>query len=259
MEKFLSTNSVKTTYICCCNDTEQLETMLFPSFNRIKEGRNIELIVIKTKEKGYASAASAFNTELNLHKSSVGDIIVFLHQDIAFDNDDFHKYIVDYLSKHPNTIIGVAGSFEYGDKRGSNLRYYKTKEFIETPIDEELNATAVDECCFAMTKEVFFRQMFDEKSCFHWHLYASDFCYQARLKYNTRVIVSPIGIYHKMDGTQGLGIDKYYLRTLWRLILKYHKNVPELHVTCYETSTNLFIAAAKLLKTFMSIKRNARL
>lgn len=71
---------------------------------------------------------------------SIGDILVFIHQDIAFENREFEKRIVQELTDNPNQILGFAGMTEQGIVV-SNLRYLSTKEYItKRQIVEKQNA-----------------------------------------------------------------------------------------------------------------------
>ena len=70
------------TYVCCFNNKTILEEMLMHSFANIDKAWNRNILLIDNRKGRYSSCAEACNKEL-LNKSIV-DILVFIHQDIAF-------------------------------------------------------------------------------------------------------------------------------------------------------------------------------
>lgn len=243
--------NTKVTYICCSNDARQLDTMLMPSLRRLsgQRGAQVNWLVIDTTANRYPSAARAYNKEVAKHASEMGDILVFCHNDIAFDDASFHDFVVGSLLEDPNQIIGVAGK-DTQNRVPSNLRYRSTGAYItRTRISEPTEVCSLDECCFALTADLFRQLGFDEQTCYHWHLYAVDLCYAARLRFGTRSVVSPQSIYHKQSGDSGLYTDQKFLRTMWRMVKKYHRKTPMLFTPCYHCSTNYLQALSKLTKT----------
>lgn len=236
------------TYVCCYNNTNTLNNMLLCALTNNKD-KSIEreiLLIDNTKGK-YPSCAAAYNHEL--HQGGCGSILIFLHQDIAFDDFQFEKRIVKELTENPNQILGFAGMPAKGGVV-SNLRYYRTKEFItKRQIKDKTECMAVDECCFAMTANLYRRLGFDEQVCFHWHLHATEICYNAYSQYGTKTYVLPEEIYHKLSDGGGLQCDWYYLRTLWRLAAKYRASFQEIRTPCYIASTNPFALSLKISRT----------
>lgn len=241
----------KVTYLCCSNDARQLDTMLMPSLRRLREQRPDEVnwLIIDTEANRYPSAARAYNEAVRNHVAEMGDVLVFCHNDVAFDDASFHDFVVGNLAEDPNQIIGVAGK-DTQNKVPSNLRYHSTGSYItRTRVTEATEVCSLDECCFALTADLFRRLGFDEQTCYHWHLYAVDLCYAARLRFGTRSVVSPVSIYHKQSGDGGLYTDQKFLGTMWRMVRKYHGKTPLLLTPCYRCSTNYLPALAKLGKT----------
>lgn len=241
------------TFICCYNNQKELDEMLLSSYKKmIKDAFDCNLLLIDTKTKGYKSAAEAYNVEIKNNYNDLGDIFIFLHQDIAFDRFVFINTIRSVLENNPNTIIGFAGMAT--DRRVySNLQYFKSKNFIvRNQIDGIKEVESVDECCFAMTKDLWNRVRFDEKVCYHWHLYAVDFCLTAKSLCNSKVVVLSDVIYHKQDGGGGgMFTDKYFLETMWCLIRKHIKNYSVILAPCYIVETNVFRGGLKLLRTYI--------
>jgi hypothetical protein len=235
-------------FICVYNNVKQMEEMLLPSIDTVIGGGKI---LIDNMLKVYSSCAKAYNTELAKHPGNPDDVLVFLHQDIAFDDDRFLKRIVAELKENPNQVLGFAGMPKAG-RTVSNLKYFRTKQYITgTQVPEKMEVESLDECCFAMTRGVYEQVRFDEQTCDHWHLYAVDFCYAARLRYGIRSYVLPETIYHKMDGSSGLQTDRHFLRSLEKMRKKYRKEVDVIYTPCYIVSTHLLPFIVKTFRTYI--------
>lgn len=234
------------TFICVYNNEEQLQGMLLHSFEKSDNalsaaGLSYNIISVNNKTGLYGSASQAYNTIVKNNENNLGRIIVFLHQDIAFDNIDFWIRLVDEFKDEQNQIIGVAGIDGLG-RVLSNLKYLEDKSFItENHITQKTRVLSLDECCFAISKELFLKLFFDEDTCNHWHLYAVDLCYSAQEKYCTMVSVIPEEIYHK-EKRGGLSVDKYYLDTLWKIVKKYRMFTDTIFTSCYTIQTNMVLA-----------------
>ena len=247
-------------FICIYNNVKQLNDMLVPSLKLLGFGASIDGLVkggegynalfINNIDNHYKSAAQAFNSEIKANFSQLGDILVFIHQDIAFDNIDFWNRLKSEFEVNKNQIIGAAGKCTKGYVL-SNLKYQKTNDYIVThQINEKCEVLSLDECCFAITKDLFKNLWFDGKTCFHWHLYAVDLCYEAKRKYNVNSYVIPYIIYHKTDDSIGLRADNYFIRTMWRLTRKYHKSFNRIYSTCYIVDTSIGLALPNLLHAY---------
>ncbi len=238
---------MKVTFICCYNNFEELDSMLLPSFNLLdKDVCNI--ILINSLEEVYKSAAEAYNKTIKKHINDIGDILIFCHQDIAFDDVTFLQNIISELTGTPNQILGFAGINTQGTVF-SNLKYQESKQFItKNQIKEKQQVISLDECCFAMTKAVYKKTLFDEHACNHWHLYAVDLCYNANCK-GIPSYVMPDVIYHKKNNNGGMYSDKHFLKSMWRLVNKYKKDFDCIYAPCYICSTNRFKAATKIFRT----------
>lgn len=224
------------TYIVVWNDRSVLDNMLIRSFNKLTSSENVKrnLRLIDNSDYKYSSCAQAYNANL---KDVCSDILIFCHQDIDLDDDKLQKRIICELIDNPNQILGVAGMTKEG-KTVSNLKYRKTGKYITaTQITEKTEVYSLDECCFAMTKDMYLKLKFDEYTCSHWHLYAVDFCYEAKRKYGIKSYVLPESIYHKMDGSSGLSTDRYFLWTIFKMTRKYHREFQRIYTPCYIVST----------------------
>ncbi len=238
------------TLVCVYNDTSQFNALLNRSLQNIGWGGGNSTLLINNINRRYSSCAEAYNCELQQHGNELGDILVFLHQDIAFDNDDGLERIKTELQTNPDQILGFAG-MPSGGRTISNLRYFSSKRFITaSQLSEKTEVESLDECCFAMTRNLYDKIRFDERTCGHWHLYAVDFCYEARRRFGTKSYVLPESIYHKYD-EGGLQVDLHFLWTLWKMRTKYHRSVPMIYTPCYIVSTNFISFVTKIAKTLV--------
>ena len=240
---------MKYSLICCWNDPKQLQELLLDSYSKVYgHGEKPTLLLIDNSANKYKSAAEAFNTEYEAHQEELDDILIFLHQDIAFDDTSFFERIAHELSDNKQQIIGAAGM----NKKGSvcsNLKYRDNNEYIvKQQINAKESVESVDECCFAIPKELFKRLKFDVKTCDHWHLYGVDYCYSAKddgiLSY-----VIPESLYHKHNDTGGLITDLHFLRTMWKLVRKHGKKHSIIYAPCYIIETRIDKAFSKLMRT----------
>ena len=244
---------MKISYICCFNNEEQLKSLLLPSLEKLKKGKLVgnepSVLLIDNREGKYKSAASAFNAEVLTHIYELGDILCFMHQDIAFDDDTFQQELISAFENNDNQIIGFSGK-KCNDQSYSNLRYYATKDYIvNNQITSPTEVESVDECCFAIPQKLFLKLMFDEKVCFHWHLYAVELCYHANRDFDTKINVATSEIYHKLQDDIGLALDTFFFKTLMLIIKKYRKDYKRIYAPCYTIWTNPILARLQLLKT----------
>lgn len=238
---------MKVTFICCYNNSNELNSMLLSSLN-ILDKDIYNIILINSFDEGYKSAAEAYNKTIEQREHEIGDILIFCHQDIAFDNVTFLQNIISELTENPNQIIGFAGIDTHGSVL-SNLQYQENKQFItRNQIKAKEKVVTIDECCFATSKTVYQKLKFDEYVCNHWHLYAVELCCNARRNEISSYVMPDI-IYHKKNNNGGMYTDKHFLKSMWRLIKKFKKDFDYIYAPCYICSTNKFIAVAKILRT----------
>lgn len=239
------------TFLCCVNDEQQLKSMLIPSFDVLSNnGIEYNIVFIDAQKCQYHSAAEAYNVEVKKNNEILKDILVFLHQDIAFNSAELFLKIIQELSNNPNQIIGLAGMPLRG-RTISNLKYKETDCYIAaTRVYEKTEVCSVDECCFALTKDVFLKLLFDDTICNGWHLYAVELCYRAASHLNVPSYVLPEIIYHKMNGTTGLTTDFMFLKTIWRIARKYKNYTMKIYAPCYIVSTSFIPCLLKIIRTY---------
>lgn len=239
----------KYSFICCCNNQTELQNMLLSSLSNFSHEGNI--IIIDTKEKTYKSAAEAFNKEAMINKDILADVLIFLHQDMAFKDCSIFNHILDILCKENNAILGVAGAVN--NSCMTNLQYKANNEYIvpNALISKMERVQTLDECFFCMRKETFFAILFDEEVCDHWHLYAADFCLTASERLASPIYVLPEVEYHKFT-PGGLTVDNHFLRSMFKLCRKHQKNHNYISTTCYATNTSFPWVLYTLIKYYIA-------
>lgn len=114
--------------ICCYNNLQQFQDIQKSLENQTVE---YELIGIDNREGEYKSAASALNVGGGAH----GEILIFLHQDIIFENKESLNNFVKTIPSNKNSIVGLYGT-----------SYRKRRKVAQNLYEAE----TLDECCIAM-------------------------------------------------------------------------------------------------------------
>lgn len=220
--------------ICVYNNRQLCDSMVNSCVNQTVGFDNIEFILIDNTTSVFASAAAALNFGV---RKSTTDILVFLHQDIEFLQDDALAYIVEYITNNPKSLVGAAGvksrQFDHDGRIISSMYAgpYKVKYSEEK---HPQKAFVLDECLFACRKNLFEKIDFDEQTCNSWHLYAADLCLQALLN-NYVVEVIPLSqVWHKSNGNA----DKSYFCTQNALAKKYRRDYKIINTTNSYVYTN---------------------
>lgn len=216
--------------ICICNNRRMYNDILAKSLARQHEC-SYEILRIDNQNNRYNSAIKAFNSVINEAK---GDYLMFVHQDIALEDDYFLNKVEDYFKTHPKTgIVGVAGCKDnvvYSNIEQSNPR----KRVSETVLKKPKMVNSLDECLFVIPKETLLNHPFDETLCDHWHLYAVEYCYQMK-KANKDVVVLPLNAYHVSEGDF---MNEGYYETLVKVAHKYQKDYKKIDTTIRSWHTN---------------------
>ena len=237
------------TILSCYNNENCYQDMLLKSL--LKQDTKHEVIGIANHDGHYRSAAEAYNTE---YTKATGDVLIFCHQDIAFNNTSFIRSIENILEKNPDSIIGLAGIKKDGCVY-SNLKYFNNDEYItKKRVQGYLDSVeSIDECFIAINRQLFEKIKFNSEICDSWHLYGVELCYHARVKgYN--VLVSSIQAYHKYIKGDGLEIDVDFIRTINRMCSVYNKYFKTIYAPCYIVSTNIFLRTLRITKTSIKLK-----
>ncbi len=215
-------SEVKLSFICACNNRDTLNKFLIPSLKK-QANQAYELIVVDAKEHGFKSAAETLNYGASLTNT---DRLCFVHQDIAFLNDDAVDKIIGLFDNEDFGIAGVAG--EIGDTKKTCLStssVVMTEKLIRTGLilTKTQEAYAVDECVMFIKKKDFMG--FDDFGP-TWHFYGAEYSLRC-LKNGRKVLAVPIDVYHDSTGDMN---DSY-----WDTLLKVgrrHKDVKTIKTTC---------------------------
>lgn len=238
--------------VCIYNNEKMYKEFVVASLK--KQKTPYHLYGIDNSSNIFSSAADAYNSILTQIST---ETIVFMHQDIAFDQNDFLENIEKVLDSSPDCILGYCGIKKDG-LVVSNLKYKRDKRYIvKNQVDALCAVESVDECCFALKTE-YLRRIggFNAQLCDGWHLYAVELCLRAQ-NMGGRCLVSNDEIFHKWDDGQGLTVDMPFIRVMNRLAKKYN-NRKKIYAPCYICATNTCMRQFRLLKSVISyyVKNN---
>lgn len=183
-----------------------------------------EIKYINNQDNKYRSAKEGFLSEIDNLK---GEYIVFLHQDIVFNNVDTLKKIYNYLREIEKFgIVGIAGvnnkiilsNITHGP---DNIEVTKNKIFVPTKCE------TLDECLYIIKNEKKYIDEFKKMIGDGWHLYAVEYCIRMKL-IGEDVYVIPSNIYHASSGASF--DDSYYIQ-LKKISRHYKKNIKKINTT----------------------------
>lgn len=63
--------------------------------------------------------------------------------------------------------------------------------------------------------------------------------------------VLPDDAFHKRNPDNGLGTDIHFLRTMWKLLIKYRRDYKKIYSPCYITSTTYTKAIPRIMCTII--------
>ena len=199
--------------ICVYNKTFILKKQLLTSLK--KQKKEYEVILVDNRNKKFNSAASALN--YGASKAS-GDYLIFSHQDIIIDDEDWLEKTIEQLEKLDNPgIIGVAGKTTDRFIRTNILHGMPPKKVTPFPLKKVEKASTVDECLFIIPKNVFDKLKFDEKACPDWHLYATDYVLSVK-KLGFNAYLLPTNLTHTSKGSS---MSEGYYKTVRKLQQKH--------------------------------------
>lgn len=224
--------------ICCFNKKDVLDKMLYKSL----ESQNIacEFLPIDNSDNQFDSAAAALNYGANLSK---GKYLIFVHQDIAIENNIFIESLVEYFDSYNPCVLGFAGRKEdlevYTNMTHGDNHKYAGRKRVSKPVTVQ----TLDECFIAIERELFLKYKFDETTCDNWHLYAVDLCLSCG-KDGIKSYVIPERAYHRSSGV----INRDYFKTLNKLVAKHRKDYDQIFSTCSIVKTDRISFSINILK-----------
>lgn len=214
--------------ICVWNNEEEYQNTLVKSLS--VQDCEYELISIDNRNHTFTSCAAALNWGVD---HSIGEILVFTHQDISFEKKTSLKEFGRFIKEHPGMIVGAFGA--------------KKKMY-----SEDYLCDTVDECCFGMERESFDSLRFNEDICDGWHLYAVEMCLRAKeyTKSWGGGVYNP-GIKHYSGGN----VDLNYMKKFRQLLIMY-KHQKYICTTCKKMPCNMayyyvYFFAWRIKKIFM--------
>ena len=251
--------------ICIYNDRKTLDDVFLRFFSRYNDNPDLyRLHLIDNMTGGFTSAAQAFNAQL---PSCGGRWALFIHQDAALLADDWLERCARYLSDlGDNVIAGVAGMVA-GEKtnrlRGRNIvRTGPSPDANQwwpwgNPITQPTPVQTVDEFLFIVPTALLRKLPFDADVCDAWHLYAVDYALTAARKFNSKVYVLPLPVYHRSSGISknrreiilSLGpLPAPYYDTMKKLLAKHRRYLPVINTTCSQWHTRVPLMLQRLWK-----------
>lgn len=217
--------------ICVYNNEDILNNYLIRSLD--KQNIDYEQIIIDNSKCRFNSAAEALNYGA---ENAAGKYLMFIHQDVHLNDDDWLKKVEKSLDSLPDLgIAGVAGKASDEKEIITNLKHGNSPHYAgKIQIDKPKKVQVLDECLLIIPKEVFNRLKFDEKIDYGWHLYGVDYCLSVQiLKLN--VYVLPNSVNHKSSGDPFS--DDYY-NALAKLLKKHKNNFKTVYTTIYNWNTH---------------------
>lgn len=243
----------KISVVICYTNTEQLAEA--EKYLRLQTMFSVtELVFLDNRDKRFPSAASALNYGAD---KALGEIVVFMHQDVYLWDTEFLEKYYDYLINNPNAIVGAAGVAK--KDRKIYYDFCETKEHIyrgTSTNGELMQAVTLDECVFAMKKELWQKLKFDEKTCDNWHFYGADICYNNILNGGGYNIIYSADICHESKGS----FNGRFGKSAKRMVKKYRGKIERLETTCIHINCGyiayfVYFLKSKLYKPLSAIKR----
>ncbi len=203
----------KVSIICVYNKQFVLKDQLLKSLEIQK--MDYELILVDNRNNKFNNAASALNYGAS---KANGKYLMFTHQDIIIKDENWLEKTINQIEKLDNPgIIGVAGKTTDKFIRTNIIHGIPPEKITPFTLNAPVHASTVDECLFIIPKEVFEVLQFDEKTCFDWHLYATDYLLSIRKKgYNAYLI--PTFLHH---ASKGASLSEGYFQTIKKIQIKH--------------------------------------
>ena len=218
--------------ICCWNNSQQYQTFVD---SLKKQTVRVKVIGIDNRKQQFTSCSCALNFALDKVDTKY---VIFAHQDILLQQENVIEKYISYLEMiNENSILGVAGSTFDPPYMKTNI-LVKDKNQLEYGgsyrVKEIEKCDTLDECFFGGYTKYFKENLFDEKVCNAWHLYAVELCLRAKCNGGT-VYVCDIPMIHYSKGKT----DASYNRGFYNLCKAYCKKIDFIRTPCcYACRTN---------------------
>lgn len=232
--------------VCVYNNHEILDSCLLKTLKT--QTYPYELILLDNQKGAYASAAIALNKGA---VDAIGDILMFCHQDMRLESSDTLSLISKYFERlGENIVIGTAGKSQIiPDKTFSNMRHGIEKESRAgaLAVEDFVDVDTLDECLFAISRNLYKKMQFDEKTCFGWHLYAVDYCLSVHTAFASRIFVVDLPVFHYSDAGS---MNSFYFSILKRVCRKHRKQYKLICTTMgsFKTKSSFWFCTDRLVK-----------
>lgn len=225
--------------ICIYNKTK-LKQELEKSLD-CQENIEYEKIFIDNTQQKYKNAKDAL---IEATQKTNGKYLLFLHQDIIFENKNTLKILYDNLEKQEDFgIAGVAGQRE--KKVFSNITHGKNRTRVSNEILEDVvEVDTVDECLFVIKKNNLMQYNFDSLICNTWHLYSVEYSLMMKVA-GKKIIVIPIQIYH---ASKGNSFNNSYFQQMKKITKKYKTSNKRINTTLGRWFTNPLMLEIQIIK-----------
>jgi GT2 family glycosyltransferase len=235
------------TVISATNNDEVLESCLLNS----PDIRGASDVIL---QRGYSSAASAYNNGLRLAKT---DLVVFAHQDVYLPKGwiDSLRKALDLLSKVDSNwgVLGIWG-FNESCHDGKGFLYCAANGRLGNVFEGVLEVRSLDEVLLIIRKSSNLR--FDE-SLPGYHMYGTDICLEARRR-GMKSYAIPAFCIHNTNGYRMLPLQFWrsylFMRRKWRSDLPIATSCIEITFGCWPMirwnmtrAANLFLRRHRVL------------
>ena len=170
-----------------------------------------EILVHDNREAGWG-LSKVYNHYAALTK---GDILCFMHEDIAFLTADWGREIESFYTSHPGAgVVGFFGA-QIKTKTPSGVGYYKRFDmsnyvqcyrdgrevtYIHSDGEDYTPVVQIDGMCMIAPRKVWAENPFDEVNFPGFHLYDLDFSLAIALRY-TNYVCHKVLIKHDSEGS----------------------------------------------------------
>lgn len=231
------------------NDDQIFKINLLKSLNT--QDIKYELITVDNRKNKFPNLTSALNYG---GRQASGKYILFVHQDVSFNDSSWLRQVELKLSRLENLgIAGVSGKTDQGQSVGL---IYDRGRIWGCPIKDSIVVQTLDEILLIIPKDVFIKQQFDEQ--FMYHSYGADYCLSLK-NLNLKTYVISASVQHNSVTIKSLAagsLEKDDFR-----LLKKHKNIINIHKTTGLVSEKIFkpnpiINTLNKLPTMKLLKKN---
>lgn len=207
---------------------------------------DIQYIRIDNRNNSH-SLCSAYNEGV---KKAIGDIIVFMHEDVFFVDGDWAKKLYEKFSDETIGLVGVAGTeYLFADNpawvaagrpfiKGQAIHEINNgKNYFLTVFNwqnEDAEVVAVDGLFFAIRKSLFDNIKFDEITFDGFHFYDIDICMQVH-KTHRLIVTKDIFVKHMSGGS----FNEIWKNYAARFINKYRSILPVSCVSSIPDTSNI--------------------